>query len=67
MRIEVSSRLALPSGESGSGIGFVPRNMALTFDPSDIGARPVQIDVTSDDSVQAAAALLVALSVRGRR
>jgi hypothetical protein len=43
MRIEVSSRLALPSGESGSGIGFAPRQMALTFDPSDIGARPVQV------------------------
>ncbi len=43
MRIEVSSRLALPSGETGSGIGFAPRHMALTFDPSDIGARPAQV------------------------
>jgi hypothetical protein len=43
IRIDVSSRLALPSGETGSGIGFAPRQMALTFDPSDIGARPVQV------------------------
>jgi hypothetical protein len=43
MRIEVSSGLTLPSGAGGSGIGFAPRNMALTFDPSDIGARPVQV------------------------
>jgi hypothetical protein len=43
MRIEVSSGLTLPSGAGGSGLGFAPRNMALTFDPSDIGARPVQV------------------------
>jgi hypothetical protein len=43
IRIDVSSRLALPSGETGSGIGFAPRHMALTFDPSDIGARPAQV------------------------
>jgi hypothetical protein len=43
MKIEVSSGLTLPSGAGGSGLGFAPRNMALTFDPSDIGARPVQV------------------------
>jgi hypothetical protein len=43
MRIEVSSGLSLPSGASGSGVGYAPRSMALTFDPSDIAARPVQV------------------------
>jgi hypothetical protein len=43
IRIDVRSHLALPSGETGKGIGFVPRRAALTFDPSDIGARPAQV------------------------
>jgi hypothetical protein len=39
MRIDVSSRLALPSGAGSGGVGFDPHHVGMNFDMSDIGAH----------------------------
>jgi hypothetical protein len=39
MRIDVSSRLALPSGAGPAGVGYDPRHVGMNFDMSDVGAH----------------------------
>ena len=39
MRIDVSSRLGLPSGAGPGGVGFDPHHVGMNFDMSDLGAH----------------------------